>query len=460
MTGNPDRSNPASQTSAPAPAFRGSPQAGLFGATLGFFVGFAAVALFGPTAQEFKDVMGLSPAQVGLLVAVPSLSGSLLRIPFAAWVDSTGGRKPFLVLLGLSLAGLAALTLVVQTLYPDRLTPGLYPLLLLLGVLAGCGIAVFSVGISQVSYWFPQKRQGSALGVFAGAGNLAPGLFSLALPLVLASWGLGTAYLAWLAFLLVGLGLYYLTGRNAWYFQLRDRGVPDREAREQASAQGQELFPAGSPLESLSLSARIWKTWVLVALYFTSFGGFIALTAWFPTYWESFYGVGAVTAGLLTALYSLLTSVIRIPGGSLADRLGGETTALLALGTMAAGAIVLTSTGTYGLSIFGVVVMALGMGVNNAAVFKLVPQEVPQAVGGAAGWVGGLGAFGGFAIPPLMGLFVTEEGDIGYARGFSILIVLAVVSLGLTLLLKRKPRTQRAAAGRPAEAGLTQEEPT
>ncbi len=64
------------------------------GATVGFFFGFAAVSLFAPTADRFDDVMQLSPVLVGLLVAAPSLSGSLLRIPFSAWVDTTGGRKP------------------------------------------------------------------------------------------------------------------------------------------------------------------------------------------------------------------------------------------------------------------------------------------------------------------------------------------------------------------------------
>jgi NNP family nitrate/nitrite transporter-like MFS transporter len=82
---------------------KGTPNGSLFAATLGFAAGFAAVALFGPTASRFQEVMHLSPIMVGFLVSAPALSGSLLRIPFSAWVDTTGGRKPFLVLLTLSL---------------------------------------------------------------------------------------------------------------------------------------------------------------------------------------------------------------------------------------------------------------------------------------------------------------------------------------------------------------------
>lgn len=416
---------------------KGTPQAGLFGATLGFFAGFAAVALFGPTASKFKDVMNLTPEMVGLLVAVPSLSGSLLRIPFGAWVDTTGGRKPFLILLWLSVIGMSGLLLVVYFLYPDRLTPALYPWLLVLGVLSGCGIATFSVGIGQVSYWFPQSRQGMALGTYAGLGNVAPGLFSLLLPLALSSLGLAGAYLAWLIFLVLGVILYHLTGLNAYFFQLRAQNMPLPAAQQQARARGQEIFPTGNAVQSLLAAARIWKTWLLVGIYFTTFGGFIALTAWFPTYWMALFGVPVVVAGVLTAVYSLTASFIRVAGGSLADKLGGENTTLLSLAIMLIGAGVMTWSSALALSITGAVVMAVGMGIANAAVFKLVPLYVKNAVGGAAGWIGGLGAFGGFAIPPVMGAIVRSQGVSGYATGFVVFVGLALISLGMAYTLKR-----------------------
>lgn len=416
---------------------RGTPAHGLWGATLGFFVGFAAVALFGPTAKQFRDVMHLSPLLVGILVAMPALSGSLLRIPFSAWVDTSGGRKPFLVLLGTSLVGMTGLCLVMFFLYPAKLSPSLYPLLLVLGLLSGCGIATFSVGVSQVAYWHPQKKQGGALGTYAGVGNLAPGVFSLLLPFALMSWGLLGSYLAWLLFLAAGTAGYAAMGRNSWYFQFREQGLPPVEAKEEARRHGQELFPAGTLVQSLGLSARIWKTWFLVAIYFTTFGGFIALTAWFPTYWESYLGASPVAAGMLTGLYSILTSTVRIAGGGVSDRLGGERTAILSLLAMLLGALMLTVSASLALSVAGAIVLALGMGVANAAVFKLVPQEVPQAVGGAAGWVGGLGAFGGFAIPPLLGLFVAVGGNTGYARGFLVYVILTVLSIVCAGVLRR-----------------------
>jgi NNP family nitrate/nitrite transporter-like MFS transporter len=105
---------------------------------------------------------------------------------------------------------------------------------------------------------------------------------------------------------------------------------------------------------------------------------------------------------------------------------------------MMTGAILMTLSRDFHLSAAAQIVMAVGMGGTNAAVFKLVPQEIPEAIGGAAGWVGGLGAFGGFAIPPLMGTIVQLRGTGGYATGFVVFVALAAVSLLLVEVLRRK----------------------
>jgi len=419
----------------------GTPRQGLLGATLGFFVGFAAVALFGPTANKLKDIMQLTPVTVGFLVAMPSLSGSLLRIPFAAWVDTAGGRKPFLTLLGISIAGMLGLTLLIFFLYPNGFTPSLVPLLFLLGILCGAGIATFSVGTAQVSYWHRRSEQGSALGLYAGIGNLAPGLFSFLLPVAISQLGMFGSYLAWLIFLVVGAELYFQLGRNAPYFQLVARGSPPDEARRLAQDQGQEIFPSGNLQASLAASARVSKTWLLVIIYFTTFGGFLAMTAWLPTYWHASFGVETIAAGSLAGLYSILASLVRVGGGRLSDKLGGESVLLAALAVMAVGATLMALSHQFGLSLVAEIMMAAGMGVANAAVFKLVPQAVPQAVGGVSGWVGGLGAFGGFTLPPLLGTIVARQGVDGYGHGFWIFVGLAGLSLLLTYALQRSRST-------------------
>ncbi|HAT4272771.1 MFS transporter [Clostridium perfringens] len=416
---------------------KGNPNRGLIGATLGFFIGFAAVSLYGPTSAVFKEAfVNLNPVLLALLIAAPNLSGSLLRIPFSAWVDTTGGRKPLIVLLLLSIIGMGGLY-VVLAFFSDNLNQYYY-LLFALGLLSGCGIATFSVGVSQASYWFPKSKQGVALGIYGGVGNLAPGIFALLIPnLALPILGLPGSYLAWLIFLIVGTVIYIKIGQNAWYFQLVDKGINKDEAKEIASKEyGQELFPKGKASETLLISAKSWKTWALVFIYFTTFGGFLALTGWFPNYWMTYFGLNMKVAGLLTALYSILTSLTRIYGGKVADKNGGEITTIVSLGIALIGAICMTFASTMTLAIIGIILLAIGMGVANAAVFKIVPNAVPEAMGGASGWIGGLGALGGFLIPPVMASFLNRSGFAGYSQGFSVFIVLIIVAIGVIALFQ------------------------
>ncbi len=137
---------------------------------------------------------------------------------------------------------------------------------------------------------------------------------------------------------------------------------------------------------------------------------------------------------------------MRVAGGKVADRLGGEKTILTSLLITVGGAILLTLSNSLTLALVSVIILALGMGISNAAVFKLVPQEVPQAVGGASGWVGGLGAFGGFTLPPLLGAIVASQGQAGYASGFALFIVLGVLAFGLAALLARKHASEQRSA--------------
>ena len=426
---------------------KGSPQSALIITTFAFFIGFAAVSLYGPIAAKLKVLLGISGFLLGLMVAAPTLSGSLFRIPFAAWVDKTGGKKPILVLFILSIIGMIGLTFIVRADYPNHFSHGVYWWIVLFGVLSGSGIAIFSPGIAQVSYWYPNNKQGFALGFYAGFGNTAPGLLGIFLPIALHALGLPDAYLIWLGALFAGAAIWVIFAHDDYYHQLVKKGVSPQEAKEIAMQLGQERFPKGNLIESLINSAKIPNTWGLVILYFTSFGGFLALTAWFPTYWAKAYHMDLREAGLFMAIgFSLLSSLIRVWGGHISDKVGGEIVSLLSYTTVLIGAILLFfSYGHFWLSAIGEIIVGAGMGVANAAVFKLVPKYVPHDTGGAAGWVGGLGAFGGFVVPPILGIFVDKLGTVGYAKGFIVYIVLAIISMIISyVFLKQKAHVQTA----------------
>jgi NNP family nitrate/nitrite transporter-like MFS transporter len=414
---------------------RSSKAGALVWTTLAFFAGFAGVSAFGPIVGKLKKSMALDPLLIGLLAASPALTGSLLRIPFGAVVDRIGGKKPILILLSLAAAGVAGITLLFAAFSPPQ--AGHYPLFLLFGVLCGCGIATFSVGIPTVSYWYPQRQQGTALALYAGLGNMAPGLFALILPLIVERLGFTPSYVLWFAFLAVLTILFVLFMKDAPYFQYREMGIDiDKDAL--AVVCGEELFPSGTAVASLRKAAADWRTWILTALYFVSFGGFIALTVWLPTFWAERFQTGIVLAGSLTALYSLSTSLLRVCGGLVSDRVGGEKTVLVSFMIMALASLLMLVSASMSMAITAQLLLALGMGFANAAVFKLVPKYTPQTVGGSAGIVGGLGAFGGFVIPPVMGLFVTWLGNRGYPFGFSVFLGLALCSIGLVALMNHR----------------------
>lgn len=418
---------------------RGSPRQALIAGTIAFFGGFAAVALFNITVQSLAPLLGLGIIEIGVLVSIPMSTGALMRIPFSAWVETLGGRRVLLIQLFIASLGMMGIILTIYFFSEGILRNKLltYCLLLLFGALAGVGISVFSPGVTYVSYWFPKTKQGTALGIYAGLGNTAPGIFTAILPHVLAILGLLGAYIVWLAFLLSTAIVFFLIGHDAYYYQLIRRGLSREEALREAARRGEELFPTYSAVKSLKISAMNWRVWLLVIMYMTSFGGFVALTAWLPTYWTKYIGVSSAMAGFLTGvLFSLLTSLIRVAGGYLSDKLGGEIVALYSYATVLAGSIIFITSRDFTTSLLGEIVTGVGMGMANAAVFKMVPKYAPEAVGGASGWVGGIGAAGGLLFPPILALFVFVFGLPGYAIGFVLFVIFSIVSILFSMILR------------------------
>ncbi|WP_331236145.1 MFS transporter [Natronorarus salvus] len=415
----------------------GTPRRGMSIATIGFFVSLTVIVFYGVAGPTFQESLGLSGAMLGLLLSSPHITKALLRIPFGAWVDDAGGKKPFLVLLILTCIGIAGLVVLLLVTYPDNFGSHLYPLLLLFGILAGCGGATFSVGIAQTSYWYPSDQQGYAMGVFAGAGNIGPGIANFAMPIAIGAAGLTLAYAGWFAAMVLVTVFYAVYAVDSYYFQLRKDGVNREKAKTVASELGQDVFPAGSTKESLKKSSSNKKTWALVFMYTISFGGgFTALSTWYPTYWNQFHEFSLTIAGLLAGIFVVYGSLIRIPGGSLSDRFGGENVGIVSFAIMAIGGVIVMFSQAFVPAFVGMMVIGTGMGIVNAAIFELVPKYVPEAVGGASGWIGGIGGTGTLVILPVLGVFVDLYGVVGYAWGFVLFAVLSTICVGVMIVLK------------------------
>jgi NNP family nitrate/nitrite transporter-like MFS transporter len=370
--------------------------------TAAFVACFYAWSLLGPLGPDLQDHLGLSDFQLSVMVAVPVILGSLLRVPFGLLTDRLGGRRVFIGLLAYT-----PLPLVVLALWHDS-----YGGVLALGFLLGVAGASFAVGVPFVSRWFPPERQGFALGVY-GAGMGGTVLAGLTAPRIADAWGLGAAFWVAAALVVVVLAVFAVTARDA----PAPGGV--------SSSIGDMLAPF----------RRDRRAWALTLFYFLAFGGFVAMFLYLPKLLTGVYDLSKADAGARAAGFALLAVIARPTGGWLSDRIGARRvlvvsfvgTALLALG-LAAGyrhMPVLTAC---------CLAMAVALGLGTGAVFKLVAEWFPKRVGAVTGVVGAAGGLGGFFPPIVMGIVKAETGS--YVIGFIALAVVATLCLAVLTALR------------------------
>ena len=77
-------------------------------ATIAFALCFSAWGMLAPIAPDIQDELGLSDTETSVMISIPVVLGSLLRIPFGVLTDRLGGRLVFGVMLFYS-AGAAVL---------------------------------------------------------------------------------------------------------------------------------------------------------------------------------------------------------------------------------------------------------------------------------------------------------------------------------------------------------------
>ena len=275
--------------------------------TLAFTACFAVWTMYGVLVTFFVDnkVYAFDKAEMGWLIGIPILTGSLLRLPAGFLTDKLGGRVVFVFVMLLS-AVFAFLTSFADS-YEEFLLGGL-----------GFGLAgsSFAVGVAYTSVWFPRVRQGTALGIF-GLGNAGAALTSMFAPRILgALTDEGARLEAWRQLpRLYAAGLVVIAVLF-WIFT---------HPRKVAEGQGRTLAQRLSPLRF----ARVWRFGLYYVLFF---GGFVALAQWLIPYYVNVYTASVATAGLLAAAFSLPTGLFRALGGWLSDRFGARRVMYWALG--------------------------------------------------------------------------------------------------------------------------------
>jgi NNP family nitrate/nitrite transporter-like MFS transporter len=151
----------------------------LLTAFLYFDFSFMVWTVLGPLGVQIGETLKLSPEQKGLMVAVPILSGAILRILLGLLVDRIGAKNTGIIAQLVVIAGLA-LAWIVGLLN--------YEATLLMGLVLGFAGASFAVALPQAGRWYPPGMQGVVMGL-AGAGNIGVVLDSLVAPRLAEAFG-------------------------------------------------------------------------------------------------------------------------------------------------------------------------------------------------------------------------------------------------------------------------------
>ncbi len=358
-------------------------------------IGFSVWSLWSVIVLFMGPEYGVDAAGKFLLTALPTLVGSVLRVPYTFAVAVFGGRNWTVIS--------ASMLLVPTVLIAFLLQPGVsFSTLLLVAMTAGVGGGNFASSMTNINYYYPSRLKGWALGVNAGGGNLGVPVVQLVGLLILAALGAGHPR----ALVAVYIPLIVLSALGAWLRM-------------------DNLATASNAKGEIREVARHRETWIMSLLYIGTFGSFIGfsfafgqvLLVQFPDQFAT-----PVKAAALTWLGPLLGSLVRPLGGALADRYRGSVVTFWNFIAMAVGAgIVYAASQARSLPLYlvGFVLLFVFSGIGNGSTYKMIPaifhakgqlevgagEDVAVAAtrstrraGALIGLAGAIGAFGGVLV--------------------------------------------------------------
>lgn len=371
----------------------------LFSAFLYFDFCFAIWVLNGAMAPFISEEFNLSPAQKGFMISVPILAGAIMRFPLGVLAQYIGRKN----------AALTEMTLIFFAMLFGYYLVKDYDDVLKMGVLLGIAGASFGVALSLGSGWFPPKYKGLAMGI-AGAGNSGTVLAMLFAPPLATKFGWQAVYGMAALFMLIPIVVMVIFAKEP----------PDREHQSLKE----------------HLACLFEKDgWSFNLIYIITFGGFIGLSNFLPTYFYDQFHVSKVEAGQLTMLAALMGSAVRIVGGAVSDKWGGINTLTAIFGVVIICMIIASFQSSLVLTTILFMVCFAALGAGNGALFQLVPLRWPLTTAVAGSMIGEIGALGGSFIPNAMGISKQSSGS--FAGGFLAFAALALIAFVVLRIAQR-----------------------
>jgi NNP family nitrate/nitrite transporter-like MFS transporter len=292
-----------------------------------------------------------------------------------------------------------------------------------MGVLLGIAGASFGVALSLGSGSFPPKHKGLAMGL-VGAGNVGTAVSVLIAPPLAQAYGWTAVY----GFAAIGILVPMIV------MIVFAKEPPDLDKHASFKDHIACLFEKDG--------------WAFSLIYAVTFGGFIGLATFLPTYYYDQFAVSKVQAGQLTMLAAFMGAALRVVGGWISDRMGGVNTLTIVLVTIAATLVMTGLAGTsLAITTLLIILCFAALGAGNGALFQLVPLRWPLSTAVAGSMIGEIGALGGGLVPNAMGLSKQYTGT--YMWGFIVFAVLAIAMLGMLRVMQlRWTRTWAEKGGR------------
>ncbi|MBN9616723.1 MAG: MFS transporter [Acidobacteriales bacterium 59-55] len=372
----------------------------LLAAFLYFDFSFAVWVLNGVMGPFISEQFHLTQGQVGLMVSVPTLAGAFMRFPLGVVSQYIGRKNAAIVEMSAIVVALLYGFFFVKTFHD----------VLAMGVLLGIAGASFGVALSLGSGWFPKQYKGLAMGI-AGAGNSGTAVAALFAPRLATHYGWQHVYGFAAAMMMLPLIVMIVF------------------AKEPPDIEHQSL---GEHLKCL------WEKdgWAFNLVYIITFGGFIGLATFLPSFFVKQFHVSKIEAGSLTVLATLTGSATRVLGGWFADRIGGITTLSVVFLIVIAGLFGLIASPSLVVTTILFMLCFAALGAGNGATFQLVPLRWPVTTAVAGGMIGEIGALGGGILPNLLGQSKQHTGS--YSVGFIAYAALAFLVLMLLRVVSRR----------------------
>src|ERR1700741_853523 len=378
-------------------------------------IGFSVWLIWSIVAAKLPQAgFHYSTDELFQLVALPGLIGALMRFPYTFAVTTFGGRN--WTIFSAAVLFIPTLSLAYFVSHPE--TP--FWLMLLVASFAGLGGGNFASSMANISFFYPDRMKGWALGLNAAGGNIGVSTVQLLTPILM---GIGL------------INLYQATPVSGVYLQ--NAGLmwvlPIAIAVLGAIFFMNNLTTAKASIENQLAIVKRKHTWIMSFIYIGTFGSFIGYSAAFPLLIKTQFPAVTISIAFLGPLVG---SLVRPIGGLLADRIGGAIVTFwnfIAMTAATIGVMYFVQAKDFPGFLAMFLVLFVTTGIGNGSTYRMIPSifreqkmrgardlgEAGRALalkaasiqsGAAVGFIGAVGAVGGFLIPLGFGKSIAVTG--------------------------------------------------